>query len=123
MRSQRRQSGSSCFFFHLASTASFAKTLSTVENALTLQCECESTLRRIDFGRVAHDKTVEAAACDSGGQEQNSRSGHRLCYWFQSRRELWRATGTKMRGAVILRFLRPFWIAPQSPLDFTDQSV
>ena len=32
--------------------------------------------------------------------------------------------GTKMRGAVIFRFLRPFfWIAPQSPLDFTDQSV
>ena len=31
--------------------------------------------------------------------------------------------GTKMRGAVILRFLRPFWIAPQSRLDFTDQSV
>ena len=28
-----------------------------------------------------------------------------------------------MRGAAILRFLRPFWIAPQSRLDFTDQSV
>ena len=24
------------------------------------------------------------------------------------------ATGKKMRGAVISRFLRPFWIAPQS---------